>query len=796
MDMSRQSHRLPQSRLPLAVPIAFAIYAMGIAPHVYAASSTASVNVGTVNAKRAKRARILLQKTSTRLTKKQILNSTQTERVIGKRQIASNGPAAGAAQALALAPGVAVRGYGGASGTARYEIAVRGVKVGWSSVNGDVERNGITVLFDGVPMNNLIAHNGGWDSNEIPIMSLISAVNVIYGPGNPATRWFDSVGGTVNFVPVQPMPKASGSASIMYGSDQTEGANLIANTGTHGGWSTVVAAGFVRDNTFRTGSFSAPSRSSAVFAKSVKTFANGSLSVGAYADDTTEFRPNFIPVAPIPAGAGGTAITVDGTQNTPLYSQSTTGFYSSLPESVWFKQIRVRDRMLYSQLNLRLDKDLTFHDMFWYRHGHRVHWRVDNYDYNGAPPGTVNSEYYNPRSDTYGNSLHFDWDLPMNRVKFGGSWINETYSTPYTGYNASDGTSPSNPVQYNNDTLNNTYLTAFAQDAISPISALTITPGIAGVDFQTEFFNNGASYSPPGSVNQTVAPNDNKVFTRAEPSLGALLKIDKGWSLYGNAAETYQNPADNAFGAYSGSNTIDLASLKPVKSLDYEVGTRFLIRKAGLLRHFVMDMDLYRDTLSHETLATYISTGGNFATTEFASASATYEGLNLSFQDSPSWHWHLVGNVALTHAHFNSYVPSGSTQNYGGYPVSYSPDLTAAAGLDYRLAIGGVLVSPSLSDQFTGTQYLFSNVTNAPTNNVKMSSYNVVNTQVAVKTGAQVAGLSAVTVTVGVTNLFNRKYNPIEYITSGGYFGGNSAGAVLADPGAPRQYFVNVTAHF
>ena len=476
MDMFHRSNRLPQSRISLAAQISFALCAMGIAPHGYAASNMSSVNVGTVNAKRAKKAKILLEKTSTKLTKKQILNSTQTERVIGKREIASNGPAAGAAQALALAPGVAVRGYGGISGTARYEIAVRGVKVGWSSVNGDVERNGITVLFDGVPMNNLTAHNGGWDSNEIPIMSLISAVNVIYGPGNPATRWFDSVGGTVNFVPVQPTPKASGTASITYGSDQAGGANVIADTGTHGGWSTVVAAGFVRDNTFRTGSFSAPSRSSAVFAKTVKTFTNGSLSIGGYADDTTEFRPNFIPVAPIPAGAGGTAITVDGTPNTPLYSESTTGFYSSLPESVWFKQILVRDRMLYSQLNLRLDKDLTFHDMFWYRHGHRVHWRVDNYNYNGAPPGTVNSEYYNPRSDTYGNSLHFDWDLPMNKVKFGGSWINQTYSTPYTGYNATDGTSPSNPVQYNNDTLNNTYLTAFAQDAISPISALTITP--------------------------------------------------------------------------------------------------------------------------------------------------------------------------------------------------------------------------------------------------------------------------------------------------------------------------------
>ena len=208
-----------------------------------AAHDTSSVNVGTVNAQSRKKAEALLKATSTKLTKRKIFKSTQTERVIGKRQIAANGPVAGAAQALSMAPGVAVRGYGGISGSARYEIALRGVKVGWSSVNGDVERNGITVLFDGVPMNNLISHNGGWDSNEIPIMELISGVNVIYGPGNPASRWFDSVGGTINFVPVQPTKQAGGSLGLTYGSDQTEGANLIANTGTHDGWSTVVAGG-------------------------------------------------------------------------------------------------------------------------------------------------------------------------------------------------------------------------------------------------------------------------------------------------------------------------------------------------------------------------------------------------------------------------------------------------------------------------------------------------------------------------------------------------------------------------
>ncbi len=800
----RSTYRpVKRANLPLAAHVSLAVCGLLMAPHSRAASTqSTSINIGQVNAKTSKKEKALLKATNTRLSHKKIFESTQTEQVIDEKQIATAGPLAGSAQVLAQAPGISVRGYGGISGTARYEIAVRGVKVGWSSVNGDVERNGITVLFDGIPMNNLSSHNGGWDSNEIPIMQLISGVNVIYGPGNPATRWFDSVGGTINFVPVQPARKAGGTINLSYGSNQTEGVNLIANTGTHDGWSTVVAGGYVRNNTFRTGSFTAPSQSTAFFGKTIKTFINGSFALGGYADDSREFRPNFIPVSPITAGPGGTAITVDGTPNTPLYSQTTTGFYSSLPENVWFKQIRVRDHLIYSKLNLNFSRDLTFHDLFWYRHGHRVHYRVNNYYFNGVQDTGTNSEYYNPRSDTYGNRVDFDWKLPMNLVKVGGSWIYQTYNTPYAGYNAAQGSSPSNPTQYNNDTINSTFLTAFVQDAISPLQDVTITPGLAAVDFQTAFFNSGLTYTPPGppgvtDQNQSTVPDNSKVFFRYEPSVGVRVKIKRDWSLYGNYAKTYQNPSDNAFGAYNSNATaVNLSSLQPIGSTDYEVGTKVLVRRNALLRHFALNLNYYHDTLSNETLATFLAAAGGFATTQFASASATYDGVNIDVQDSPTWHWHVFADAAIAHAHYNSYVPGGSTTNYGGYPISYSPELSASAGVDYRMVVDSLLVTPALSDQFTGRQYLFDNVTNAPTNNRQMPSYNVMNASVGVRAAAHVAALSSVTVTVGVTNLLNKGYNPIEYISSGGYFGGNSAGAVLADPGAPRQYYVNLSAKF
>lgn len=233
-------------------PLVFAMYTAGLCTLsaltlAYGANSgNQSVSVGEVNASAStlSESAKALASTDGKLTKKKIFKSTQSQAVLGKHEIQGVGPAAGAAQALSMAPGVAVRGYGGISSTARYEIAVRGVKVGWSSVNGDVERNGLTVLFDGVPMNNLISHNGGWDSNEIPILQMVYGINVTYGPGNPAGRWFDSIGGTINFVPLQPSTKPSAEIGTTFGSNGTLGYNFDLKTGMYDGWSAVLAGGY------------------------------------------------------------------------------------------------------------------------------------------------------------------------------------------------------------------------------------------------------------------------------------------------------------------------------------------------------------------------------------------------------------------------------------------------------------------------------------------------------------------------------------------------------------------------
>lgn len=759
-----------------------ALVASGSGAHAQA------VNAGTVSAAGAAPvtpAVTALRKTDGKLTKKQVFRSTQSEAVVSKRVIAAVGPAAGSAQILSVNPGVTVRSYGGASGTARYEVAVRGVKLGWSSVNGDAERNGLTALFDGIPMNNLISHNGQWDSNEIPIPQMLHGVNLIYGPGNPDTRWFDSIGGTINFIPLQPTAKPGGGIGGIFGSNATYGGHYDLETGLYHGWSAVFAGGYTRNDTFRTGGFNAPSHSDAFYGKVVKTFVNGSISFGGYYDDNVEYRPNFIPTAPI-AGITTQGLGVPG----PLYSQPTSGFYSSLDKSIWFKQLTVQDYLLYSKLSLDLSDNVTLHNKVWFRYGHRIHYRINNFSAVTAP-NTANSEYYNPTSDTYGDRAYLAVKLPFNLVKFGGDFILQHYHSPYAGFNDTLGIPVSAPSQYQNFSLDNTYLSAFVQDTITPIAGLHITPGLNEVEFQTQF--NNAALAQGAANNVVLAPDLSKTFTELEPSVGVSYRVRPWATVYGSYAVSYQNQTDNAFGANQAS-PVDISNVRPVKSVDYEIGTRFLVKHYGPLNNFVLNVNFYHDELSHETIATYLS---NITLTKFASANATLMGANITVSDDPNYHWHLFGNIGLNDSYFTSYTPSGSA-TITNVPVSYAPHVVFTAGVFYRTLFHNVLISPDIIDQYVGSQDMFSNLTGAPTKQA-MAGYNVVNLGLGFRIPVNFGPASAVKalhLALSIDNLLGTRYNPIQYISSGGYFGGNSAGAVLADPGAPRQFFFTVSARF
>ena len=748
-------------------------------------SNQSIVNVGKVSAAAA----VETQSASSNnnfdnhvLSKTQIFHSSQSVTAITKKQIDLFNPSAGGVQALTNTPGVAITGVNPGNASARATISMRGVQVGWTSVPGNLETNGITALIDGIPLNSIIQPTS-LRTNELPIGSLLSGINVIYGPGNPRTRWYDSIGGTINFIPVQPTRKSQAKVSVSYGSNQAETASVVADTGEADGWSAVIATAIAHSNTFRTGGYNSPSQTNQVFAKVKKEFGSGKVSFGAYWVKDNETRPNEIPVSPIPG------VTLDGlNQNAPLYSQTTSGFYSDLPVTTWWKNITTTNYLVYSRLHLNLSSGLKLSNTLWYRHDQNVLTRI-NYGFPENSP--VGEEYYAPHSKTYGDRLAFDASLPYNVVSFGGYYISA--DTVNLGLPSNAVFGPTNPTVINTNSYYNTDTSAFAEDHITPGYGLTLVPGIQVVNYKTQFINNNPQYVLiyPNARESNSHPDLSDDIVRFQPSLGVTFQPVNGFIIYANYAITYQNPTAPNF-----SNTqTDLPALKPIKSTDYEVGFRMAKHQIMGFNKLFLNVNYYSDYLSNETIP--IALASNPLVTTFGYGTATLNGVNATFSADLNRSWSSYLNLGLFHGYYNSYYSTTDNQSYNGNPVSGSPSMTMAFGVTYKKYYAGTLFSSTLWDQYYGHSYLFNNNTGAPSHQIN-PGYNLLNVTLTARStllNNMLPGVKLTTIGLYFTNILNKQFNSTEYVTSGGYFHAG-AGSILANPGAPRSIFGTISIQF
>ncbi|MDE2006144.1 MAG: TonB-dependent receptor [Rhodospirillales bacterium] len=752
--------------------------------------ASATVNAGTVSAT-GTTATTAASPTSTVLTKKKRQHATQAVTTVTLQDMNLFSPQAGGLQSLTAAPGVQVSGYAAQSGAARTTLSVRGVKVGWNSVPGDLETNGLTAELDGVPLNSLIQATG-WHSTEVPLGPLLQGTNLIYGPGNPRERWYDSLGGTVNFIPVQPSPVAGVTISGSFGSFNSQSDSFVGQTGEHDGWSAVLGYAHASYDTFRQGSFNWPSYANQVFAKIRKRYASGEASLGFFYQHSDEFRPNMIPVTPV---AGLTTLGANAVA--PLYSQQTSGFYSDLPREVWFKRNQIRNFIVYGKLVQDLGPGFTLHDTMWYRHGEVIHYRVNN----GYPPlNPTGTEYYYPHSDTFGNKLHVDVTLPYHNVLSVGAYAITSHTVDNLDlYNVLLETSRANPnyIQYN--TYDNTFVAAFAQDRLTLFHRLHIVPGIELVNYSTSFYNNNASAAASfggglvAGTNYNTNPDTSKTFQRLEPSIGVSLDVLPWLTAYGNTAITYQNPTA---GNFNNAQT-DLPSLRPVRSQDWEIGLRSRKRNVLVFSRTFLDVNYFHDFISDQTIP--ISLASNPAVTTFGYGSATLQGVNLEMDCDIGFPWRLFANGEILDAHWNRFVSTTTNLTYAGLPVSNSPVFTGNIGVRYRHFLGRTLMSAALYDQYVGRRYLFSNQIGAPTK-LPIGAYNLLNLVISARIpihSAYAAVPRMVKLTFTATNLLGRRYNSTAYVSAGGYFNGvASAGTVLANPGQPRAFYGSVTVGF
>ena len=770
------------------------ILSLGMAHAAQTQYPSGSVNIGTVNAKtRRSTVAKALKRTDKRLTSKQIFKAAQSELLISHEELQAAGPVGGAAQALAQSPGVRVVSAG-AVGAQRAAVSVNGIEQGWGGLQGLTSNGLLGITFDGVPMNN--PGSGLWSTPEIPELSLISGINVIYGPGNPQSRWYDSLGGTIGFVPLQPTPKPGADVGLTFGSYDTEGLHFAMRTGLTDGYSAVVAGGATQSNDYissQQDGFANPSHDQALYAKVVKLLPQGNVGVGAYVANSTSYRPSFIPISPIAGltvnGFNSSGATTPG----PLYSQGTSGYYGGTPFGVWHKQVENDTYLVYMPLNLAFSPITTFHNTLWYRHGNRLH----NH-YNDFTQGANNLfEYNNPYTNTYGDKAVFDFRLPDNKVSTGGYYLYSVYDTRNAFYNpqVTDASgipyTYSYPSKYRSGLFYQNFGALFVQDKITLTRRLSVTPGARLVYFGTTYANHATSDFPQANIanDPETQPNSSTTFTKVEPSLDARYQWTYDLALYAQASQAYQNPeVGGGGGPYQ---QLPSSVLTPTQGRNTTIGVHVLVKHRAVLRHFVLNLDYYRLALNNQFISVTTSNGNSIE----ATGSSLYQGVNLSLEDNPIGGLHVFGNAGYERAHYVSYTTGGVA--YAGLAVPYVPCETLSAGVSYHYYDNGRMYEPKLWDTFTGTQSIFNNDTGTPSAQ-DLPSYNLVNAAfgVTLPMGNGQGSPQTVRVTFSVLNLLNKQFNEYEYVSAGGYLGGNSAGATLGYPGAPRTYYLSADMHF
>ncbi|MBU2742064.1 MULTISPECIES: TonB-dependent receptor [Acidithiobacillus] len=738
-----------------------------------------AVNVGEVNAAAASQS-FLGSRGVHSLTQKHRFDSGQSIKVLGKQQIAAAGPVGGSAQALAYAPGVNVTGYGN-TGSTKTSISVNGISQGWGGFGGSViDAGNLSVTFDGVPMVN--PSTGLWESPQVPQTGILQGIGITYGPGNPVNRWYNNIGGQIAFVPLQPTAQPGASIKMTYGSYNSKNIVFNVRTGSIDGWSTIMAGGAGSSNSYRQSpdGFANPSYNYAWFLKTKKTYTDGNFSLGAYLAKGSGYRPVPVPVNPI---AG---VTYTGAATGPLYSQKTTGFYSSIPFDIWNKDDSNTTWLIYSKLNQKLDKTFALHNMIWYRYGHRLHQHYNNY---GLSNPSNLYEYNNPHDSVYGDKLWISAKLPYNDVSFGGFFLNSQYNTKNAFYNPADGGSLALPNHsYRNDIFSQTDLAAFVQDRISPMHNLHITPGVRFINYQTQY-TQGADIPGATGTNQGKLPASNKSFTKVEPSVDFNWKPLQWLAVFASYAQAYKEPQVGGGGGL-------YQSIRPVYNLehsaDYNAGIKLHFNDADYLHHFFVMFSFYHLHFSNQFVAAYDANGNYLGD---ADGDSIYQGVNIALEDDPLYNVHVFANLNFEKATFAHYTTGGVS--YQGLPVSNVPESTFNIGAKYRYFLDGILISPSIWYTYTGAQNMWNNNTVMPSSQ-KIPTYDTLNLglESVIPTHGSLPLLKDVKLNLDMLNVTNNHYNPFEYVTSGGLLGGNSQGQVLALPGAPFTVYGSISADF
>lgn len=672
--------------------------------------------------------------------------------------------------------------------------------------------------YDGVALNDVF--NGGVTGeadtvNNVLLLPInVDSVELYHGINDPSVNSYNSLGGTINYLPRQPTATSGGSISGSYGSFDTWDAHGEINTGDSNGLRQLLSFDYAKSDGWIPGT---PSRN-----------------INAYYSGTYDAQNGD--------HVGLILVFNDNRGNTPMQMPTpllqANGGYWQWPKSVAYEDDHDQRYMAILDFSAPLSRNVTFDNKVF-----------------GGYNGYVRTSYANPADDEsatqpydlYSQSTGFPfwapgegYPVPLTYVPanvFGSTHAGTDYH--YYGYAAwGIGYQPSITVALPRNTFtvggNITYgelrsreywygsydmplsdgyndawdehdsrilASGYVQDEIKLLNdALTITPGVKYIFAHTNDNDAIGFYYPYGG-----SVGDDEHFI--SPTVGLNYKFTNSFSFnfafgenikFPDISAYYDNIPANAAPTGQPAYTPPPITIKPEHVNDYEGGLKY---QQGNLS---AELDVYREDFSDIFIDSYdfvtgytsVSNGGD----------ARYQGvelqLNGDFGLGQYGDLKPFFNFSYNQAKFTSSFSAdsvGGVLSEAGATVTAGermgdvPDILSSAGVvwawqDWRFNADG---------RYIGRQILLNYNTGVPdANGAYIGGYSIFDLGLAKTFELHGPGMFAKSVLIGVNvdNLFDKYYfNYADTSTKENYHGIDTT---FASPGAPRTIMGKVQVNF
>jgi outer membrane receptor protein involved in Fe transport len=640
--------------------------------------------------------------------------------------------------------------------------------------------------FDGVAINDIF--NGGvtgqaatWNS-VLFIPQDLDSVVLNNGISNPSSNSYNSLGGTIDFLPKQPTDKFAITTSATYGSFNSWGLAGSINTGDVGGFKQLIQIDYRQSDGWvkNTGN----DNINAYYSGRHDDANGGYISLIGVFNQNRGAKPYDMPV-PILQAEGG------------------FGIYDP---SIDFQHARDNEWMAILDQKVVVSSVVTFQQKFF---GGGQDFSRTSY---GNPAGSglgyplpdagatydywiyfPNGPTYNPKttfgSKAAGNAYHFygytNWglgytpkltlNLPNNTVTIGGNLTyGELHSREYWY-----GSEPVPQVLGYNDAWDEhdsrTLASVYIQDEIKLLdNALSITPGLKYIYAKTQDTDAIGIYYPYGG---TVGDSEHFLA----PTLGVNYKVDDHLAFNAAFGENIKLPDISAYyaavpGTTGSQTTPSPVTIKPEHVNDYEVGVKY--KNGG----FSAGLDYYREDFSNVFVDAFNPTF--YITTVTNGGSERYQGVEFQIANL-----FRLGEAGDLKAHVNvsyneaKYTSTFVSDSVGGSLSNSIYQVTAGErvpDVPQVLAMGGLTWNYKgfrfdVSGRYVGNQLYIDDTTGAPVNG-EIKGYAVFDLGLG-KT-VQLGDGRSVKLSFYARNLFNKYYFNDSY---------QQTGVQYATPGAPRS---------